>query len=235
MFFQVEILIQILNHDLLKEDESSFESLMNQCMYLCLSFGRVGADMRCVLTPLFRNNILIQFHSGLDKADNHFDNQIKAYKVPSIKNVPRPMSENMASGPPESLLDYYPLAEYCNGLLSVLNSLRVTAPLNIVKEVYSSYRKSFEKAVNNLMAFYHREQQAFTDIERQNFLALCVCFTEDLVPYIIKCLSQSFPSTQVAELLGVTMTVLQESKILHIDQVAICKSLNSITGLIAMN
>lgn len=200
-------------------------------MYLCLSFGRVGADMRCALTPLFRNNILTQFHNILEKADLHFENQMKSYKVPSIKNVPRPVNENLASCPPESLLDYYPLAEYCNGMLTVLNSIRVTAPLNIVKEVYNAFRKSFEKAVQVLMGFYHREQQAFTDVERQNYVALCVCFTEDLVPYITKCLSQSFPCTQISELLGVTLTVLQESKILHIDQ-GICEPLNSITGLV---
>lgn len=221
----------MLNQDLLKEDESSFESLLNQCMFLCLSFGRVGADMRCVLTPLFRDNILIQLNSGLERAVSQLEKQMRSYKVPSIKNVPRPVNENMASGPPENLLDYYPLAEYCNGLLTVLNSLRVTAPLNIVKEVYKGFRKCLEKAVQILIAFYHREQQSFTDIERQNFVLFCVCFSDDLVPYITKCLSQSFPSTHIAELLGVTLTVLQESKILHIDQIIICEPLNSITGL----
>ncbi|XP_072949131.1 conserved oligomeric Golgi complex subunit 8 [Epargyreus clarus] len=229
---KVEVLAQILNQDILREDESSFESLLNQCMYLCLSFGRVGADLRCVLTPLFRNNILTHFHSGMEKVDSQFEIQMRSYKVATIKNVPRPVNENMASGPPENLLDYYPLAEYCNGLLMVLNSLRVTAPLNIVKNVYNSFRKSFEKAMQILIAFYHKEQQAFTDIERQNFVSLCVCFSEDLVPYITKCLSQSFPPTQIAELLGVTLTNLQESKILQIDQIEICKPLNVITGLV---
>lgn len=228
----MENLCQILNQDLWREDESSFESLLNQCMYLCLSFGRVGADLRCVLTPLFRNNILMQFNNGVDKVDIQFENQIKSYKVPSIKNVPRPTNENMPSGPPENLLDYYPLAEYCNGLLTVLNSLRLTAPLNVVKNVYRDFRKSFDKAAQILLAFYHREQQAFTEIERQNFVSLCICFTEDLVPYIAKCLTQSFPSTHIAELLGITLTVLQESKILYLDQVEICKPLNSITGLV---
>ncbi|XP_013186901.1 conserved oligomeric Golgi complex subunit 8 [Amyelois transitella] len=228
---KVEVLAQTLNQDLLKEDESSFESLLNQCMFLCLSFGRVGADMRCVLTPLFRNNILVQLTSGLERAVNQLDKQMRSYKVPSIKNVPRPVNENMASGPPENLLDYYPLAEFCNGLLTVLNTLRVTAPLNIVKEVYNGFRKALEKAVQILVAFYHKEQQSFTDIERQNFVLFCVCFSEDLVPYIVKCLSQSFPSSQIAELLGVTLTVLQESKIFHIDQLAICEPLGSITGV----
>ncbi|KAF9823089.1 hypothetical protein SFRURICE_018242 [Spodoptera frugiperda] len=228
---KVETLAQILNQDLPKEDEASFESLLNQCMYLCLSFGRVGADMRCVLTPLFRNNILTQFHTGLEKADNQFEAQMRTYKVPSIKNVPRPINETVSTGPPENLLDYYPLAEYCNGMLSVLNSMRVTAPLNIVKEVYNAFRESFNKAVQVLLTFYYREQQSFTDTEKQNFLSLCVCFTEDLVPYIAKCLAQSFPSTQVAELLGVTLTVLQESNILHVDQNAICEPLNFITGV----
>ncbi|XP_064072701.1 conserved oligomeric Golgi complex subunit 8 [Vanessa tameamea] len=229
---KVESLGQILNQDLWREDESSFESLLNQCMYLCLSFGRVGADLRCVLTPLFRNNILMQFNIGIDKVDTQFEYQMKTYKVPSIKNVPRPPNENMASGPPENLLDYYPLAEYCNGMLTVLNSLRLTAPLNIVKDVYRGFKKSFDKAAQILVAFYHREQQAFTEIEKQNYISLCVCFTEDLVPYIAKCLAQSFPSNQIAELLGITLTVLQESKALHLDQTEICKPLNTITGLI---
>lgn len=227
----METLAQILNQDILKEDEPSFESLMNQCMYLGLSFGRVGADMRCVLTPLFRNNILVQFHSGTEKADTHLESQMRSYKVPTIKNVPRPINENVPTGPPENLLDYYPLAEYCNGLLTVLNSFRVTAPLNIVKEVYNAFRQSFTKAVQVLLAFYHREQQGFSDTERHNYVSLCVCFVEDLIPYLTKCLSQSFPSTQIAELLGVTLTVLQESKILYIDQSGICEPLNSITGL----
>lgn len=227
----MECLVQILNQDVWKEDESGFESIMNQCMYLCLSFGRVGADLRCVLTPLFRNNILMQFNTGIVKVDNQLENQMKSYKVPSIKNVLRPINESMASGPPENLLDYYPLAEYCNGLLSILNSLRVTAPLNIVKDVYKGFKTSFDKATQILIAFYHKEQQAFTDIEKQNFVSLCVCYTEDLVPYIAKCLSLSFPPIQIAELLGVTLTVLQESKVLYLDQNEICKPLNSITGI----
>lgn len=231
LFFQVDILSQILDKDLHREDESSFESLFNQSMYLSLSFGRVGADMRCVLTPLFRKNLLEQFHSGVDKADSQLESQMKVYKVPGIKNIPRPVNENMLSGPPEQLLDYYPLAEYCNGLLMVLNMLRVTAPLNIVKEVYGTFRKSLDKAVQVLLAFYHREQQAFSEMERQNYVALCICFADDFVPYICKCLALSFPSTQVAECLGVTLTVLQDSKILHIDQVKICDPLSSITGV----
>ncbi|CAG9125592.1 unnamed protein product [Plutella xylostella] len=228
---KVEALALTLNQGLPKEDESSYESLFNQCMYLSLSFGRVGADMRGVLTPLFRDNLVATFHSGLEKADYQFENQMRSYKVPSIKNVARPISEAMSAGPPESLLDYYPLAEYCNGMLNVLNSLRVTAPLNIVKVVYGAFRKSLDKTVQVLLAFYHREQQAFSDVERQNFVSFCICFTEDFVPYIVKCLSLTFPSTQVAECLGVTLTVLQDSKILHIDQMMICEPLNSITGL----
>lgn len=228
---KVESLAQMLIEDLPKEDEASFESLLNQCMYLCLSFGRVGADMRCVLTPLFRNNILTQFRIGLDKVDNQFEHQMRSYKVPSIKNVPRPINESISTGPPENLLDYYPLAEYCNGMLTVLNTMRVTAPLNIVKEVYHAFRESFNKSVQVLLAFYQCEQQSFTDIEKQNFVSLCICFTEDLVPYIGKCLALSFPSTNIAELLGVTLTVLRDSNILHIDQSAICEPLNCVTGI----
>ncbi|CAF4934200.1 unnamed protein product [Pieris macdunnoughi] len=225
---KVEQLAKTLNQYIYKEDESSFESLLNQCMYLCLSFGRVGADLRCVLTPLFRNSVISQFTCGLEKVDFNFEQQMKSYKVASIKNIARPINENMQSGPPEILLDYYPLAEYCNGLLNVLNSIRVTAPLNIVKDVYNAFKKSLEQAVQILIAFYHREQQTFTDIERQNYMSFCACFTEDLVPYITKCLSTSFPPSLIAEMLGVTLTVLQESKILHIDQDKLSQPLSGI-------
>ncbi|XP_045516577.1 conserved oligomeric Golgi complex subunit 8 [Pieris brassicae] len=226
---KVEQLAKTLNQNIYKEDESSFESLLNQCMYLCLSFGRVGADLRCVLTPLFRNSVISQFTCGLEKVDFNFEQQMKSYKVASIKNIARPINENMQSGPPEILLDYYPLAEYCNGLLNVLNSIRVTAPLNIVKDVYYAFKKSLEQAVQILIVFYHREQQTFTDIERQNYMSFCACFTEDLVPYISKCLSTSFPPSLIAEMLGVTLTVLQESKILHIDQDKLSQPLSGIT------
>lgn len=199
-------------------------------MYLCLSFGRVGADLRCVLTPLFRNIVISQFSTELEKVDINFEQQMKTYKVANIKNVVRPLSENMQSGPPEILLDYYPLAEYCNGLLNVLNLIRVTAPMNIIKDVYNRFRKSLEKTVQILIAFYHREQQAFTDIERQNYISFCNCFAEDLIPYISKCLSITFQPTQVAETLGVTLTVLQESKILHIDQAELSQPLSGITS-----
>lgn len=227
---KIEVLTKMLNQDISKEDESTFESLFNQCMYLCLSFGRVGADMRCALTPLFRNNTLTYFNTSLEKADNQFEAQMRSYKVLNLKNVARPTNTAASTGPPESLLDFYPLAEYCNALLTIFNSLRVTAPLNIVKEVYNGLRKSFNSAIRQLLTFYQREHQTFSDFEKQHFVAFCSCFTDDFMPFIVKCLSQLFPSSLVAEQLGVTMSVLQDSKILYINHVEVCEPLNSITA-----
>ena len=57
--------------------------------------------------------------------------------------------------PPTVLLEFHPLAAYCNDLLSAFNDLRLCAPIAMVTEVTEALRRSFLE-VNRIILAFHR-------------------------------------------------------------------------------
>lgn len=57
--------------------------------------------------------------------------------------------------PPTVLLEFYPLAAYCNEILTALNELRLCAPVALVAEVSNALHDSFVK-VNKVILAFHR-------------------------------------------------------------------------------
>ena len=57
--------------------------------------------------------------------------------------------------PPASLLDYLPLAHYCNGLLSAFNELRLCPALGLVHQVTERLRDSLTAVVGRVVDLYH--------------------------------------------------------------------------------
>lgn len=73
LFDQVEKFLEILATDLAALSKSPasvarLDSVMAQCMYFGLSFGRVGADFRTLTIPIFENAIWNFFSGNVDKA-----------------------------------------------------------------------------------------------------------------------------------------------------------------------
>lgn len=214
-----------------QEDEASFEPLFNQCMYLCLSFGRVGADMRGVIAPLFQNIIAKDFSKALQKADMHFESEMKVYKLLNQAKMPKKSlneSDQNPNNPPESIIDFYPLAEYCNSVLTAMNVLRMTAPLCLVKTILENLSQSLAHVVNTLIGFYNKEQQGFSVMEKDKFIVCCNLFIDDLIPYLQKCMNQIFPQASLAEQLGVSVALLQDENLLAINTEKIVSPLQEI-------
>ena len=57
--------------------------------------------------------------------------------------------------PPLVLMEFPPLAAYCNQLLTALNDLRLCAPISLACDVATQTQKSLEFAANIILA-YHR-------------------------------------------------------------------------------
>jgi hypothetical protein len=112
--------------------------------------------------------------------------------------------------PPQCLLEYHPLADYCNGILSAFNELRLCAPIALAHTATNHLRESMGAVVRCTLAFYRQEQQALTQAEKDNFTRFCACFAGQLLPYIQKCLHALFPPTVIASHLGVTLQHLQK-------------------------
>uniref|UniRef100_A0A1B0CWU1 Conserved oligomeric Golgi complex subunit 8 n=1 Tax=Lutzomyia longipalpis TaxID=7200 RepID=A0A1B0CWU1_LUTLO len=128
--------------------------------------------------------------------------------------------------PPDSLLDFHPLATYCNGLLGAFNELRLCAPLGVADTVAKTIQSSMERVSKAIFIFYRQEQQAFSEAERDNFIRLCSCFAYDLIPYIQKCIHCLFPPHTVAQHLGINVQMLQKASLTYLVPSDILKPLH---------
>jgi hypothetical protein len=112
--------------------------------------------------------------------------------------------------PPQCLLEFHPLADYCNGILTAFNELRLCAPIAVADNVTNQLKESLSGVASCILAFYRQEQQALTHAEKDTFTRFCAYFAGELLPYVQKCLHAVFPPTVIASHLGVTVQYLQK-------------------------
>lgn len=101
------------------------------------------------------------------------------------------------------------MADYCNGILTTFNELRLCAPVAVADNATNQLRESLSGVARCTLAFYRQEQQALTQPEKDNFTRFCAYFAEELLPYVQKCLHTVFPPAVIASHLGVSIQHLQ--------------------------
>lgn len=215
--------INTLEKDLSSNEINSFDTILGQCMYFGLSFSRVGVDFRSMIAPVFIRVISLNFQTTIVKITKQFEQDIEQYtlinKVPTgIKRTKSSDKSDSGNHPPESLLDFTPLAIYCNEVLTVFNELRLCAPIALAPTVTEVLEGSLENVCKNILSFYRQEQQAFTPSEREYFIRFCSCFAYDLVPYLQRCIHFVFPPTTIANYLGINVLSLQKHGLTYFRQ-----------------
>lgn len=216
-----------LEQDLNRGVGSSLDSVIGQCMYFGLSFSRVGADFRGLLAPIFIRTVSQNFEHAVRKASKKFEQDMENFTLPKLpqpslsKSVPASESGKQEHHPPQCLLEFHPLADYCNGILTAFNELRLCAPIAVADNVTNQLKESLSGVAICTLAFYRQEQQALTQAEKDNFTRFCAYFAGELLPYIQKCLHAVFPPTVIASHLGVTVQHLQKQGLAYFDQAAI--------------
>lgn len=200
-------------------------------MYFGLSFSRVGADFRGLMASIFTKTITNKFTSAVFLRTQQFEMDIENYtlinKPASSIRRQRKVSESLSGDggnqPPDTLLEFQPLAAYCNNLLTIFNELRLCAPIAIADAVTKSLQRSLQAVAKSILSFYRQEQQAFTANERDNFIRLCSCFAYDLVPYIQRCIHFLFPPNVLATHLGINTLQLQKEGLTYLRQKQVCQ------------
>lgn len=61
--------------------------------------------------------------------------------------------------PPEQLVEFYPLAEYCNGIITAFNELRLCAPVALSTLCTKLLQESLHNVAKAMLLFYKQEQQ----------------------------------------------------------------------------
>jgi hypothetical protein len=132
------------------------------------------------------------------------------------KLAPGPLSTPVAPNsmhPPVSLLQFTPLALFCNAQLTAFNALRLNAPLALAPLITNLVQTSLLTASKAILARYRQEELAFSSTEQQGVQRLCTCFADDFVPHIQKCLQSLFPVVGIAANLGLSSQQIQRDGI----------------------
>uniref|UniRef100_A0A6B2E8H3 Conserved oligomeric Golgi complex subunit 8 n=1 Tax=Phlebotomus kandelakii TaxID=1109342 RepID=A0A6B2E8H3_9DIPT len=224
---KIEAFLKTLQDDL-SRGVNSVDTVLGQCMYFGLSFGRVGADFRGLMAPIFVRTIAQHFQNSVTTVTRQFEQDIESYTL--INKISTGLNRGKNSSgdnfsPPDSLLDFHPLATYCNGLLGAFNELRLCAPLGVADNVAKAIQASMERVSKAIFAFYRQEQQAFSQAERDNFIRLSSCFAYDLIPYIQRCIHCLFPPHTIAQHLGVNVMALQKASLTFLNASDVLKPL----------
>lgn len=197
----------------------SIDTILGQCMYFGLSFSRVGVDFRGLMVPIFTKIVLDTFSATTLKVTRQFEVDMENFtlinKIASAVSLDTKPTDSLL--PPDSLLNFYPLAIYCNGLLTSLNELRHCSPIALAHDITIVLQSSLECVARTLFNFYRQEQQAFGHNEKENFLRFCTCFSGDLVPYLQRCLHELFPPAVLMNHLGINAMTLQKEGLSYLQ------------------
>ncbi|XP_052790194.1 conserved oligomeric Golgi complex subunit 8-like [Mya arenaria] len=232
---KVSQFLSTLEADLTRGVGGRLDSILGQCMYFGLSFSRVGADFRSLLTPIFQRAALDGLLLALQQANKRFDDSMRSYSLVSsgtgVSGLPyNPSSQGGHLYPPTVLLEFHPLAAYCNDLLAALNDLRLCAPIALVTEVTQALQGSYELVNRIILAFHRAEETTFDAKERAKFEGFVSAYSTSLLPYMNKCLQALYPPTQLAQVLGVTVSEM--NKMGCIGQVDLNEALKSIKHIL---
>ncbi|KAG8183597.1 hypothetical protein JTE90_025149 [Oedothorax gibbosus] len=195
----------ILEQDISQDLGGRIDSVLAQCMYFGLSFSRVNIDFRSLLVPLFQNVALKKLCAALDRATGRFESTMETFTFSTYTNtafvVPGLSEETMQ--PPIALLDFHPLAQYLNDVLTALNDLKLCCSYSMANDVIAAVTSSLDRLVKTLTKVHSKWKKRLNEVETENFNKLCLLFSTDLVPHIDKCLTSIFPSEQIAQSLGI--------------------------------
>lgn len=103
----------------------SLDSILGQCMYFGLSFSRVGCDFRSLMVPIFTKQIQANFQEAMQKTTRNFETNLERYTLinKNLTNIPWKTRSDDDNQPPDSLLEFYPLADYLNGMKRTCKTL----------------------------------------------------------------------------------------------------------------
>ncbi|GAB1603246.1 conserved oligomeric Golgi complex subunit 8-like [Argonauta hians] len=188
------------------------DSLLGQCMYFSLSFSRIGADFRGLLVPIFHEAALNSFQVTLSNANTKFSEMMQSYNLMGL-TLTGGLAYSMSTQPgqlypPSVLLDFQPLANYCNYVLTAFNDLRLCLPITLASSISTQLHKSLLEVNDVILAFHRAEESTLSPTESDHFQRMLQVYTKHLLPYLHRCISTLFPPAQLVTMLGITVSDL---------------------------
>ena len=210
------------------------DSLLNQAMYFGQSFGRIGADFRLSLVPIFQDAALsialgtlhgadVKFAQGIEelalkanlnsRAHTRADDQFEGANRSIEQN--RCDTENKDNvTPPMSLLEFLPLAELCNTILLAFNEIRLVTPMAIAPTLVSAIQSLLQSSAQAVSDKERRfsKNKSTTDTEISAFGRMVQVFVLDFLPHIDRVIKLVFSPSLMCSILGTNSQMLESAK-----------------------
>ncbi|KAG1699394.1 Conserved oligomeric Golgi complex subunit 8 [Nymphon striatum] len=219
---KIKQFIATLQQDL-KRGESQgilgrLDSILGQAMYFGLSFSRIGADFRGLIAPVFENVAIRGFANCTRLAASKFADAMDSFSLTSLPCVVSTSLYSVISmerlTPSNRLLEFHPLARFCNNILNGFNELRLCCPMSAAQIVSQELQNSCSSVTKYILKFHKAEETALTENEIKSFNRMCSVFAEELVPYLDTCLQSLFPPAQLAETLGCSLSQVHSMRMI---------------------
>lgn len=206
MTMKISWFLHTLEKDICLNLGGRIDSVFAQCMYFGLSFSRVNIDFRPLLIPIFQNAVFNKFQSDIEHSTQKFEKTIRLYVFSSFTNtallVPS-LSEDSLQ-PPNCLLDFQPLAQYCNDVLNALNDLKLCCSYSLSADVIKIITESLGRLVKILIDVYYQRKLSSNELESEHFFRFCFLLSSELIPHLTKCLNVFFSPEDISQVLGIS-------------------------------
>ena len=174
----------------------SLDSILSQAMYFGQSLGRVGADFRPLLVPILSEAALEVSMEQLENAEQKFKVGIDLMALKAFKSENNGKNEDQDPfQPPLVLLEFPPLAELCNAILSSLNEIRLCAPTSIGPKIIARIEEILIRASQILNEREKRFGKSSIETEKSTFQQLILIYHQTFLTYIDRCVKRVFPSS----------------------------------------
>ncbi|TCD69643.1 hypothetical protein EIP91_006868 [Steccherinum ochraceum] len=177
--YRIQALLDLLKEDLpMIPDPTYLTPLLTQLTYCSNSFARLGMDFRGLLAPIFVDAVRIGITRELEEAADAWCNPLtstsksKPLQKPSqllvtssaASSPPKPTAAQLkalesspVTMPPQILSSYPLLGVYLNAILTILNGLRMLAPVELLGDILSTLESTLARSGSSLLR-YGRER-----------------------------------------------------------------------------
>lgn len=192
---------------------AALNTVLQQAMYCGQSLGRVGADFRSALPPIFEGAVFWIYSSHLNAALRQFEMMIddnrwapvgssalrkeraRGYLAfDGILNEDHAVEgsdggdANEQYDPPVGVLDSPPLAVFLNGILGALNELRLCAPVSLGPRLGKALQEVLINAGEYMSAVGGPGGAFLKRSDRPHFAAMSGSLRDLCVPHAARCL-----------------------------------------------
>uniref|UniRef100_A0A7S3A3W6 Conserved oligomeric Golgi complex subunit 8 n=1 Tax=Rhodosorus marinus TaxID=101924 RepID=A0A7S3A3W6_9RHOD len=189
------------------KDGAGLATVLQQSMYCGQSLGRVGADFRPLLAPLFENAVERIYASSLEVALHRFRAMTSDYNWPNkgnstqVKETRRRVEANVDQhSPPVEILEHSPLAVFTNGLLAAHNELRFCCPLSLERRLSKILENTLLGCVQVMRDLGGENGLFLSEEESVSFADMVKIYKDYAAPYAVRCLEKCLGQKSSADL-----------------------------------